>query len=130
MNTPDTAPGGERRTLALDMSNPKDQAMVRSFATRRKKRWAALDEEKKTAIVNDLDRARHVASTILDGAVDSETSMFAIGAISSIAKTMAVIEGQNQKDEHADQEQATANAPKVIEHRHYVVKPPRLLGEG
>ena len=114
----------------LDMDKPQDQALLRNYIVRNKRRWAAMTDEKKAAIVSDLDAARHVARQILDGSPDAETTMYAIGAIASIAKTMAVIEGQNQKDEIADRELEKADKVQVHEHRHYVVKPPRLLGEG
>lgn len=95
--------------LALDATDPKDQAMIRTAIARRPKRWRALSEEVKQTVVDDCVWARTqaretLARTDLPGAIDR---------VLSAAKTLTMIEGQNQKDEHVE-----AGTKHTHEHTH------------
>lgn len=74
--------------------------MIRSAITRRPKRWRGLSEEVKNTIIDDCVWARtqareNLAHTDLPGAIDR---------VLSAAKTLTLIEGQNQRDELAEVE--------------------------
>jgi hypothetical protein len=107
-------PGGA--PCALDMTNDKDRAMVRDALREYPKRWAGVTPEVKQQILEDLgwarDQARACPATLTDPLAGAKV-------VVSVAKTFAMIEGQNQADEHKANEKPSItninNGPTVIE---------------
>lgn len=81
------APGGARSNLS--MANAKDRAALREAIKRWPKRWRGLTDEFKAECVDGLREAMRVARHEGDA-----------NAIAGIVRTAAMIEGQNQADEH------------------------------
>lgn len=107
--------GGE----VIDLRTEKDRGLIRQAVKSWPKRWRGMTPEFKDKCIQQLSEALAEVDLIED--VDKR-----VMARTSIVKTAAVIEGQNQKDEHIEVEQKN---PQVVEHRHFVVPPPRVLGE-
>jgi hypothetical protein len=83
---------------ALDMTDERDRALVRRCAKDRPKRFRAITEAVKDAMVSGLVKAQARAEEFL--ALPPDVSIPAINAISSISKTFVSIEALEQKDEH------------------------------
>jgi hypothetical protein len=94
-----SAQGGAKFN-ALDPADPKDQALVRSAMKRWPKRWRGLDDAKKDKFVQGLEEAHDTAQEIMHGSVDNKDRLDAAGLVLSAIKTAAMIEAQNQSDEH------------------------------
>jgi hypothetical protein len=94
-----SAQGGAKFN-ALDPADPKDQALVRSAMKRWPKRWRGLDDAKKDKFVQGLEEAHDTAREIMHGSVDNKDRLDAAGLVLSAIKTAAMIEAQNQSDEH------------------------------
>jgi hypothetical protein len=94
-----SAQGGAKFN-ALDPADPKDQALVRSAMKRWPKRWRGLDDAKKEKFVQGLEEAHDTAREIMHGSVDNKDRLDAAGLVLSAIKTAAMIEAQNQSDEH------------------------------
>lgn len=92
--TPDR--GGAR---SIDLADEKDRGLVRRLITRNP-RWK-LPEADKDEYMTTLREAGRVARAHLS---DPDSSLDAAKTASSIVKTAAMIEGQNQKDEHEDRQ--------------------------
>lgn len=94
---PLSAAGGASPFLALDPTDPKDQALIREEIKRHPARWRAMDAAKRDYVVECLgwamDKGRHFeageGTHPLDGAK----------LVVSAARTFVAIEGQNQADE-------------------------------
>ena len=59
---------------ALDMTDPKDQAMARSAIARRPARWRGITAERKEKWVAQLVQAGDAASDLVDGGGDAQRS--------------------------------------------------------
>lgn len=94
MDTPNPTGGAQS---ALDLTTERDRGLVRRACKEWPKRWRGLSDALKDRFIEDLKVASDAARAALD---DPDTAMDAAKTLSSIAKTAAVIEGQNQKDEH------------------------------
>jgi hypothetical protein len=92
-STPTRAGGAES---SLDMSKEQDRGLVRrGLREWGRDRWRGVSSELKDAIVQDLKVARLEVEDIAD--VPTR-----VNARISIAKTVAMIEGQIAKDDHAE----------------------------
>lgn len=104
----------------LDMSNGQDRGLVRQTIANRPKRWRGVSEAVKDQCILQLKIAMEEV-----GAIDDQAER--VKARCSIAKTLVMIEGQNQKDEHVALELTT---PQQVNHTHtFHVPPPRVIGE-
>jgi hypothetical protein len=110
------APGG----AALDLTTEKDRGMVRSYITRSPRRWRGVTEAIKDRCVQQINIAMDEVESIDEPGLRVQVRM-------KIATTLAMIEGQNQKDDHAEQEADKPAAGNV--HIHFTVPPPRVIGE-
>jgi hypothetical protein len=109
-----TAAGGDRFT-SIDPADPKDQALIRQAVKRWPKRWRGLDEAKKDSFVAGLAEAHDTAREIMRGAVDPKDQLDAANLVLSAVKTAAIIEGQNQADEHLEEKNARLDAGQVTD---------------
>jgi hypothetical protein len=100
---------------AIDPADPKDQALVRQAVKRWPKRWRGLDDAKKDKFVAGLEEAHDTAREIMRGAVDPKDQLDAAGLVLSAVKTAAIIEGQNQADEHLEEKNARLDAGQATE---------------
>lgn len=78
--------------------------MLRRQMTRYPKRWSGITPEVKQAVVNGLSWAIEEAQTV----TVPDDPLAGPKVVASVGKTIAMIEAQNQKDEHAEDER---NAP-------------------
>ena len=106
---------GGAKFNALDPNDPKDQALVRSAMKRWPKRWRGLDDAKKEKFVEGLEEAHDTAREIMRGSVDSKDRLDAAGLVLSAIKTAAMIEAQNQADEHLEDKNARLDAGAVTD---------------
>ncbi len=104
-----SASGGDRFN-AIDPTDPKDQALVRQAVKRWPKRWRGLDDAKKDKFVEGLEEAHDTARAIMKGAIDAKDQLNAAGLVLSAVKTAAIIEAQNQADEHLEDKNARLDA--------------------
>jgi len=104
-----SASGGDRFN-AIDPADPKDQALVRQAVKRWPKRWRGLDDAKKDKFVEGLEEAHDTARAIMKGAIDAKDQLDAAGLVLSAVKTAAIIEAQNQADEHLEDKNARLDA--------------------
>lgn len=92
MNEPSTKVG------PLDLSDPKDLALLRKLATdgpgKKKKRWEGITDEFKANAVRALQAALHMS-------VENRNPR----DITRCVEVVARIEGQNQLDEHLDRKE-------------------------
>lgn len=100
----------------IDATNIRDQATIRRAKKLWPKRWAGISDEKKQKWLDQLEFAGDVARKVLERptrlvtdmngqtaeVLDSEIALKAVNAVVSVVKTAAVIEGQNQSDEHLE----------------------------
>lgn len=99
---------------ALDLSNERDLGAIRRAIARWPKRWRGLTDDRKDRLLAQLNAAGEIAYQCLD---DPNQALDAAKTVASIAKTMAVMEGQEQKDQHAILERM---APSLHAHEHTV----------
>ncbi len=99
METPIINAGGARIALSVDLTNPKDQALVRREITHHPKRWRAITDLVKDQWVKDLEIAGSVARAMADSN-DEDTKARGAMILVSGAKTGAMMVGQQQRDEH------------------------------
>jgi hypothetical protein len=115
VHTPDDAPGGAR-FRALDLTNAKDQALTHNYLKRGKRRWAGISDELKVHACNVLGRALNIADLCMDGP-DLETKLVGANLGGSTVRTLQLLEGQNQSDEHLAHKTTEDGGEK---HVHYV----------
>jgi hypothetical protein len=96
------------REPALDLTDPKDRAMVREAARRRPKRWRGLTPELKDKLMTQLEKATDEVAEVTD--VDKRVKLR-----TDIVKTGAVLEGQVQADEHLDEKYERLDGGKTTE---------------
>ena len=101
---PEIASGGAL-LRGLDPSDPKDQALIRSTIKRRPKRWRGITDEVKDEIVNITLKAARASVGMIDSGLPDRVDAGVRGATSA-AKTLAMMEGQCQADEHLDEKHA------------------------
>ena len=107
---------------AIDPADPKDQAMVRKAAKRWPKRWSGIDDAKKTRFVEGLAAAHDKAMSTMQDSHDPELAMQAASLVLSAVKTAAVLEGQNQADDHMEEKNARIDEGKATERVEMPVK--------
>lgn len=95
-STSPSVPGGAG--CAIDAKDPRDQGTIRTAIKRWPKRWRGLSDEFKDQISEDLRWARTQAREV----IANENLEAAVGIVMSVAKTATLMEGQNQKDDHAE----------------------------
>lgn len=95
---------------SVDMASEKDRGMVRRII-QQYPRWKVPETDKDEYLLG-LKEANRVARAHL---TDPDHSLDAARTVASIVKTAAMIEGQNQKDEHEarqdERERAALNKP-------------------
>jgi len=93
----------------LDLSDPKDLALLRKLATdgpgKKKKRWEGITDEFKANAVRALQAALHMA-------VEKKNPRDITRCVEVVAK----IEGQNQADEHLDRKELMVTTIKHTGH--------------
>jgi hypothetical protein len=95
---------------ALDLSNPKDQALVRKVAERSGSRWP-ITAETRVKVVAGLETALKAADALIDaGEVRDGGNLHA-----SVAKTFAALDKLNQTDEQEREKYARLDAGKDTE---------------
>lgn len=116
INTPSGAiVRGGAEFASIDPADPKDQAMVRKAAGRWPKRWRGIDAEKKDRFVHGLVAAHDKALETMTAASDPELAMQATALVLSAIKTAAVLEGQNQSDDHVQDKNDRLDSGKPTE---------------
>lgn len=104
----DPAPGGASTVVgSLDMADQRDQGLVRRAAaghTYKKKRWPGIDDTLKRKVVNALEVAIEISVEDRDA-----------NGINGAAKTISVLEGQNQADEHVEEKYRRLDAGQATE---------------
>lgn len=83
---------------ALDLTNPKDQGLARQAMKNWPKRWRGLTEEFKDRCAKQLQIAIDEADSLALAGPEgiAEAAKIRLSAV----KTAAMMEGQNQSDEH------------------------------
>lgn len=100
---------GGAKLRGLDPSNPKDQAMIRREMTRHPKRWRGITDEVKDTIVAITVKAAQASAGMIDSG-DPHLIDSGVRGATSAARTLAMIEGQNQADEHLAEKNARLDA--------------------
>lgn len=118
---PASASGGAGFT-AIDANDPKDHALVRQVVKRWPKRWRGIDDAKKTKFVEGLAAAHDKAMSTMQDSHDPELAMQAASLVLSAVKTAAVLEGQNQADDHMEEKNARIDEGKATERVEMPVK--------
>jgi len=106
----------------IDATDPKDQAAMRKAMTSWPARWRGITPERKEKWVAQLVQAGDAASDLVESAADAETRLSAIGAMTSVVRTAAMIEGQNQNDDHLRDKNERLDAGKATENVNHGVK--------
>lgn len=114
-NAPGAIVRGGAEFASIDPADPKDQAMVRKAAGRWPKRWRGIDAEKKERFVHGLVAAHDKALETMTAAADPELAMQATALVLSAIKTAAVLEGQNQADDHLQDKNDRLDSGKATE---------------
>jgi hypothetical protein len=78
---------------AIDATNPKDQALIRNAIKEWPKRWRGLTDSFKERCVRDMEWAAEQARMAPDALEGAKV-------LTSIAKTVVAMEGQQQADDH------------------------------
>jgi hypothetical protein len=78
---------------AIDATNPKDQALIRNAIKEWPKRWRGLTDSFKERCVRDMEWAAEQARLAPDPLEGAKV-------LTSIAKTVVAMEGQQQADDH------------------------------
>lgn len=107
---------------ALNPLDEKDRGAIRTAAKRWPKRFAAIDEKKRTQWVEALDVAERTARNVIanggathlvgtDGKMEAvfESPLEAAKVLVSVVKTGAVLDAAQQRDEHAEAGVAESN---------------------
>jgi len=117
-------PGGASTTPSggLDLTDPKDQALARQAMQRWPKRWRGISSERKEKWVAQLVQAGDAASDLVENSPTPEIQLSAIAAMTSVVRTAAAIEGQNQADDHAQEKAERLDAGKPTENINHGVK--------
>ncbi len=97
---------------ALDLTCEKDRALVRTQLSRYPKRWAGITDDVKDSIVDDLKWARKQARECPGTEFDP---LAGAKVVISVARTLAMIEGQNQADDHHADKQANDDKRLVMD---------------
>ena len=84
----------------VDPITEADRGAIRKAMQRWPKRWAGIDAAKKKKWTDQLECAGDVAETLMNQADDADTKLNAAKTLVSVVKTAAMMEGQNQSDEH------------------------------
>lgn len=96
---------------ALDMSNPKDVALVRrAINTARKPRWK-VDDSKRAELVECLS----VALTIAKEHADYDS-------MNNCVRTFVAMEAQNQADDHLEEKHARLDSGQATEGITFVIE--------
>lgn len=103
-STPAPSGGG---ASSLDLSNIKDQGLARQAMKNWPKRWAGLDPAFKERCKKQLEVAIDEADSIALAGPEGIAEAAKIRL--SVVKTAVMMEGQNQKDDHAEAGVAAAN---------------------
>ena len=101
----DQIPSGGAVLRGLDPTNPKDLALIRQTIKNRPRRWAGVTPEVKATILELLNKGVVKAGDMLDNQ-NIEIQSEGIKHINSAAKTLVMMEGQCQADEHLDEKHA------------------------
>ena len=102
---------------SIDLTDPKDRGLIRTAMTWWPKRWRGLSPEFKDRCVDQLTTAIDEVGNVDDLAKRVATRV-------DIVRTAAMLEGQNQKDEHH------AEGDRVnVTHEVWTVAPPKVLPE-
>jgi hypothetical protein len=102
-------PSGGAELRGLDPTNPKDLALIRQTIKNRPKRWAGVTPEVKETILRLLSQGVVKAGDMLENS-NIEIQSEGIKHINSAAKTLVMMEGQCQADEHLDEKHARLDA--------------------
>jgi hypothetical protein len=100
---------GGAKLRGLDPSDPKDQALIRSTISRRPKRWRGISDDVKDEIVTITMKAARASAGMIDSG-DPQLIDSGVRGATSAARTLVMIEGQNQTDEHLDEKNARLDA--------------------
>lgn len=112
----------------LDLTSPADQALARQAVKNWPKRWRGITSDKKEKWVEQLARAGDAAADLVDSP-DPQTRLQAVSAMTSVVRTAAAIEGQNQADEHVADKNERLDAGKATENVVHGVKYIEGVGE-
>ena len=99
---------------SLDMTNPKDRAMLHEAIRRWPKRWRGLTDEFKDELAASLRTANETAKA-LAASGDPELALEAVKMIPGIVRTGVAMEGQNQADEHQQAKEERLDSGKATE---------------
>lgn len=100
-----------RGDCAVDATKERDRGLVRRLYSRSPKRWDGVTDEVKKTVFSDLEWARREARAKPESEADP---LNGAKVVISVAKTIAVLEGANQADEHQADADANAKAGLVI----------------
>ena len=100
---------------SIDPMDPKDQAMVRKAVGRWPKRWRGIDAAKKDRFVEGLMSAHDKALSTMNETQNPELAMQATNLVLSAIRTAAVLEGQNQADDHLEDKNERLDSGKITE---------------
>jgi hypothetical protein len=109
----------------LDMTDERDRGLVRRQFTApqgKHRRWPGIDDDTKGQFVSALRVA-------LRWALERQDHRGVNGCV----KTLAMLEGQNQSDEHLEEKYGRVDdglATDSVAHTVYTCEPPRVIGEG
>lgn len=106
--------------LALDPTNPKDQALIRREIARHPARWRKMDERRKAYVIGCLDWSMRVGRAY-EPSAEGEHPLDGARLVVSAAKTYVAIEGQNQSDDH-HADNARLKAAEVANTKRFVVE--------
>lgn len=99
--TPVHGEGQSTQVGSLDLAKERDRGLLRQSI---KRRWPGLDDEKKAKAITALDTALDQAQAAAD-----------YDAVNGIVRTLAMIEGQHQADDHLADKNARLDGGKLTE---------------
>lgn len=88
--------------------------MVRKAIKRWPKRWRGVNDAKKDRIVDLTMKAAEKAGTLVESDA-ADVALQAIAAVGSCARTIVMIEGQTQADEHREDQNDRLDTGKITE---------------
>ncbi len=114
-NAPIQAGGVGKHFASLDFTTEKDRGLLRTAMKWWPARYRGLDDEFKAETVKDLQISRETARKVAANPETADMALRACATLSSVAKTVVMMEDQVQKDQHLQDKNARLDAGLLTE---------------